>query len=93
MSCARCAQPIEKGQRYQEARRFKYTESESMQSGHVDPGVWVHDSPCPNAHAVIARDSNRQVRGRDVRAAGTPRCLRLCSRAQNPTPSRCRMEP
>ena len=49
MICARCAQPIEKGQLYQEARRFKYTESESMQSGHVDPGVWVHDSPCPNA--------------------------------------------
>jgi hypothetical protein len=49
MICARCAQPIEKGQLYQEARRFKYTESESMQSGHVDPGLWVHDSPCPNA--------------------------------------------
>jgi hypothetical protein len=44
MICARCAQPIEKGQLYQEARRFKYTESERMQSGHVDPGVWVHDS-------------------------------------------------
>jgi len=29
MICARCAQPIEKGQLYQEARRFKYTESES----------------------------------------------------------------